>query len=128
MTSTERLQQKITELEGDLLEARAEKKHIYIHETHHLYCSDGEMHIGFGDDKWLVYNTDQLFKDLPFIINQVIKENGKMQRHYLDQIQKELLNIKVEGENEYMDIEDQVVNDPEEIPLFEGTLDKLNKL
>ena len=50
------------------------------------------------------------------------------QRHYLDQIQKELLNIKVEGENEYMDIEDQVVNDPEEIPLFEGTLDKLNKL
>tara|TARA_R110000787_G_scaffold199246_2_gene310317 strand:+ start:2101 stop:2487 length:387 start_codon:yes stop_codon:yes gene_type:complete len=128
MTSTERLQQKITELEGDLLEARAEKKYIYIHETHHLYCSDGEMHFGFGDDKWLVYNTDQLFKDLPFIINQVIKENGKMQRHYLDQIQKELLNIKVEGENEYMDIEDQVVNDPEEIPLFEGTLDKLNKL
>ena len=128
MTSTERLQQKITELEGDLLEARAEKKHTYIHETHHLYCSNGEMHFGFGDDKWLVYNTDQLFKDLPFIINQVIKENGKMQRYYLDKIQKELLNIKVEGENEYMDIEDQVVNDPEEIPLFEGTLDKLNKL
>ena len=36
-------------------------KSTYIHETHHLYCSDGEMHIGYGKDKWLVYNTDQLF-------------------------------------------------------------------
>ena len=90
MTSTEQLQQKITELKGDLLEARSEKEHTYIHETHHLYCSDGEMHIGYGDDKWLVYNTDQLFKDLPFIINQVVKENAKMQKMYLDLIKTEL--------------------------------------
>jgi len=90
MTSTERLQQKITELQGDLLEARADKKHTYIHETHHLQCSDGEMHIGYGDDEWLVYNTDQLFKDLPFIINQVVKENAKMQKMYLDLIKTEL--------------------------------------
>jgi hypothetical protein len=90
MTSTERLQQKITELKGDLLEARSEEKHTYIHETHHLYCSDGEMHFGYGDDKWLVYNTDQLFKDLPFIINQVVKENAKMQKMYLDLIKTEL--------------------------------------
>ena len=85
MTSTERLQQKITELEGDLLEARDYKPtHTYIHETSELYCSDGEMHIGYGDDKWLVYNTDQMFKDLPFIINQVVKENAKMQKLPLD--------------------------------------------
>ena len=90
MTSTEQLQQKITELKGDLLEARADKKHTYIHETHHLYCSDGEMHFGYGDDKWLVYNIDQLFKDLPFIINQVVKENAKMQKMYLDLIKTEL--------------------------------------
>ena len=90
MTSTERLQQKITELKGDLLEARSEKEHTYIHETHTLQCSDGEMHIGYGDDQWLVYNTDQLFKDLPFIINQVVKENAKMQKMYLDLIKTEL--------------------------------------
>jgi len=112
MTSTEQLQQKITELKGDLLEARAEKKHTYIHETHHLYCSDGEMHFGYGDDNWLVYNTDQLYKDLPFIINQVVKENAKMQKHYLGQIKKELMDLIIENEpdDKYMDIEDKVSN------------------
>ena len=48
------------------------------------------MHICFGDERWLVYNTDQLFKDLPFIINQVVKENAKMQKMYLDLIKTEL--------------------------------------
>ena len=84
------LKDRINELEKELSLA---KKHTYIHETHHLYCQDGEMYFGFGDvdeEKWLVYNTDQLFKDLPFIINQVVKENKKMQKMYLDMIKKEL--------------------------------------
>ena len=70
-----------------------DSKHTYIHETNHLYCSDGEMHIGYGDDNWVVYNTDQLIKDLPFIINQVIKENKKMQEMYLDLIKVELKEL-----------------------------------
>jgi len=68
----------------------------YIHETCHLHCSDGEMHIQYGDyenENWIVYNTDQLFKDLPFIINQVIKENKKMQSYYLNNIVTELKEI-----------------------------------
>lgn len=84
------LKDRIKELEKELFEA---KRNTYIHETHHLYCQDGEMYFGFGDvekEKWLVYNTDQLFKDLPFIINQVVKENKKMQKMYLDMIKKEL--------------------------------------
>lgn len=78
----------IRDLEKQLIEAK--DKTTYIHETTNLYCSDGEMHIGYGDDKWLIYNTDQLFKDLPFIINQVVKENHKMQKMYLDNIKTEL--------------------------------------
>jgi hypothetical protein len=70
-----------------------DSKHTYIHETNHLYCSDGEMHIGYGDDNWVVYNTDQLIKDLPFIINQVIKENKKMQDMYLSLIKEELKEL-----------------------------------
>ena len=70
-----------------------DSKHTYIHETNHLYCSDGEMHIGYGDDNWVVYNTDQLIKDLPFIINQVVKENKKMQDMYLDLIKEELKEL-----------------------------------
>ncbi len=69
-TSKDNLIDRIYELEEQLEKA---KKHTYIHETHHLHCSDGEMHIGYGDvdnEKWLVYNIDSLFKDLPFIITQ----------------------------------------------------------
>ena len=93
MSSTETLQQRITELEGNLLEA---KSHTYIHETHSLHCSDGEMYFYYGDiddEKVLVYNTDQLFKDLPFIINQVCKENKKMQDWYLGKIKDELKEL-----------------------------------
>ena len=118
-TSKDNLIQRITELEGNLMEEqetvrllKSETKRIleesnhylkesknkvtYIHETSHLYCSDGEMHIQYGDcdnENWVVYNTDQLFKDLPFIINQVIKENKKMQDYYLDNIKKELIDM-----------------------------------
>ena len=139
-TSKDNLIQRITELEGNLmeeqetlrlvkegakklldqkrnLEERLKSKITYIHETSHLYCSDGEMHIQYGDcdnENWVVYNTDQLFKDLPFIINQVIKENKKMQSYYLGQIKKELLDLMVEGEDKYMDIEDQVINEPKD--------------
>ena len=139
-TSKDNLIQRITELEGNLMEEqetvrllKSETKRIleesnhylkesknkvtYIHETSHLYCSDGEMHIQYGDcdnENWVVYNTDQLFKDLPFIINQVIKENKKMQSYYLGQIKKELLDLMVEGEDKYMDIEDQVINEPKD--------------
>jgi len=66
------------------------EKTTYIHETNHLYCQDGELHIGYGKDNWVVFNTDQLYKDLPFIINQVVKENKKMQEMYLKSIKESL--------------------------------------
>jgi hypothetical protein len=68
----------------------ANKKSTYIHETHHLCCYDGEMHIGYGEDKWLVYNAEQLIKDLPFIISEVIRENKKQQRMYISLIKEQL--------------------------------------
>lgn len=92
-TSKDDLIDRIYELEEKLKES---KKHTYIHETHNLYCSDGEMHFGYGDvdnEKWLVYNVDSLFKDLPFIITQVVKENKKMQEMYLDLIKQSLKEL-----------------------------------
>jgi len=68
----------------------SKEKTTYIHETNHLYCQDGELHIGYGKDNWVVFNTDQLYKDLPFIINQVVKENKKMQEMYLESIKESL--------------------------------------
>jgi hypothetical protein len=70
-----------------------DNKTTYIHETNHLYCADGELHIEYGEDNWVVYNTDQLIKDLPFIISQVVKENKKQQEMYLDLIKDELKEL-----------------------------------
>ena len=48
-------------------------------------------HSGFKDEeKCLVINVEQLFKDLPFIVDQVVKENAKMQEMYLNNLKKTL--------------------------------------
>tara|TARA_R110000737_G_scaffold352613_1_gene399390 strand:- start:217 stop:489 length:273 start_codon:yes stop_codon:yes gene_type:complete len=86
--------EQIADLKKQLAEA---KQNTYIYETNHLQCSDGELHVGFGDygenEKWLVWNTDSLFKDLPFIINQVLKENKKQQNIYLEQIKDSIKEL-----------------------------------
>jgi hypothetical protein len=87
------LKNRIKQLEEQLEQA---KKHTYIHETNHLYCSDGELHIGYGDfdnERWLVINVESLFKDLPFIVKQVIEENKKMQDMHLEMIKATLKEI-----------------------------------
>ena len=119
-TSKDNLIQRIEELEQEIKDSK--KNNVtYIHDTSHLYCSDGEMHIQYGDfenDNYLVYNTDQLFKDLPFIINQVIKENKKMQKMYLNNIVTELKEIDysiLQEEDEEPEYDEQLKNNPSEI-------------
>ena len=68
-------------------------KTTYIHETNHLYCQDGELHIGYGKDKWVVFNVEHLFKDLGFIVDQVVKENKKMQDMHLSSIKDSLKEL-----------------------------------
>lgn len=87
--------EKIKDLEKQLKHA---KENIYIYETNHLQCSDGELHIGFGDygdnEKWLVWNVNSLFDDLPFIVSQVVKEQAKMQKWKLKSLKESLKEIK----------------------------------
>jgi len=71
-------------------------KHTYIHETHTLYCLEGELHIEYGDTdnpSTLVINCEQLYKDLPYIITQVIKEQDKTHKMYKDLIKQSLKDI-----------------------------------
>ena len=75
------------------------KKNHYLHTAHNMWVADGELHIDHGDwengnEKHLVINVDEFFKDLPFIINQVVKENQKMQDYYLGNILDELKELK----------------------------------
>jgi hypothetical protein len=81
------------EVQVEILKAQLEEaqSHTYIGETDCLHCSDGEIHIGYDDNKTLVMEVEQLFKDLPFIINQVCKEQKKMQEMHLEMIKEALV-------------------------------------
>ena len=67
--------------------------HTYISETHTIHCCDGEIYFGYGDvddEKTLVMNVDELYKDLPSIIRMVTKEQKKTQAMHLEMIKEAL--------------------------------------
>jgi|TARA_X000001382_G_C3092069_1_gene153872 hypothetical protein len=84
------LKEQIKDLKKQLEQA---KKHTYIYESHTLQVWDGELHVGYGDlhdEKWLVWNVESLYKDLPFLVSQVKKENDKQQNMYGDLLRDSL--------------------------------------
>jgi hypothetical protein len=83
----EKLETRIKILEAQLEEAQS---HTYIGETDTLHCSDGELYFGYDDEKTLVMEVDQLFRDLPSIISMVTKEQKKMQEMHLKMIKEAL--------------------------------------
>ena len=69
------------------------KDTIYIHETTSLHQSDGELYVEYGDindTKMLVFNIDNLYKDLGTIIYMVKEGNAEMQQMYKNSIDKEI--------------------------------------
>ena len=84
----EKLEAQIEILKAQLKEAQS---HTYIYDTHTLWCSDGELYFGYNDDKTLVMDVDQLFRDLPSIISMVTKEQKKMQQMHLKMIKEALV-------------------------------------
>jgi len=81
------LEAQIEILKSQLEEAQS---HTYIYDTDTLWCSDGELYIGYNGDKTLVMDVDQLFRDLPSIIRMVTKEQKKMQEMHLKMIKDTL--------------------------------------
>ena len=68
-------------------------KTTYIHEATILHCQDGELHIEYGDNNLVVFNVESLYKDLGFIVDQVIKENKRMQEMHLSLIKDTLKEL-----------------------------------
>ena len=82
---------RIKQLEEQL---KLTKKRTYIHETTTMYCSDGELHIGYNNDmSTLTFNVDTFYRDLPLIISAVTKENKKQQEMYADLIKESLSEL-----------------------------------
>ena len=84
---------RIKELENEILQLQEALKHTYIYETDTLWCRDGELYFAYNDDKLLVLNVDQLFRDLPSIIKMVTKEQKKMQKMHHKMIKETLKEI-----------------------------------
>ena len=82
-----RLEYQLEEVKQELMES---KRHTYVGQTHGLYASDGELTIEYGDNQFLVMAADQLFQDLPGIVNLCLAEQNKMQEETLQRIKNEL--------------------------------------
>ena len=70
------------------------KKQIYIHETHNISQSNGELYIEgkFGS---LVWNCETLFTDLPYIIKYVYEARAETDKRVKEDIEKTItLEIK----------------------------------
>ena len=83
----------VAEIDRTIENERICKDTIYIHETISLHQSDGELHIEYGDvdqSKMLVFNVDNLYKDLGTIIHMIKEGNAEMQKMYADNIKNSI--------------------------------------
>ena len=62
-------------------------KTTYIHESHTIYASHGELHIITENDE-IIFNMQNLFNDLPLIIDFCIAYHDENKKNILDSISK----------------------------------------
>ncbi len=88
-----KMKDKIADLEKKLESAR---RHTYVHDSHTIGCSDGELYIEYGDidnNKTLVWNVDDIFQSLDFIVTQVTKEKAKLYEWRLNRIKNSIKEL-----------------------------------
>jgi len=88
-----KMKDKIADLEKQLESA---KRHTYIYDSHTIACSDGELYIEYGDidnSKTLVWNVDDIFNSLDFIVTQVTKEKAKLYEWRLNRIKNSIKEL-----------------------------------
>jgi hypothetical protein len=62
-------------------------KQMYIHETHTLSESNGEIYLS-GDFGQIVWNSETLFTDLPHIVDLVYKSREATEKRIKEQIEE----------------------------------------
>lgn len=72
---------------GKEVELKKKEIQMYIHETHTLSCSNGELYIE-GDFGQIVWNCETLFTDLPHIVGMVYKERAETEKRIKEQIEE----------------------------------------
>jgi len=91
MTEIQELQKNIKELKAALED---KKKYTYVGETTSVYVMGDDLYIEYGSDgeNTLIMGINQLFEDLPFITDQVLKQQKKQLKRRLKEIKKVLKN------------------------------------
>jgi hypothetical protein len=68
------------------------ESYTYVHETHSIGCSDGELYLSH-EGGTIVFNVTSLFTDLPTIVSMVVKEQKKEQERTLNSLKEETNEI-----------------------------------
>ena len=82
----------IAEIDKTIENERICRDTTYIYEAISLHQSDGELYVEYGDindTKMLVFNIDNLYKDLGSWIYLIKQGNAEMQQMYKNSIDKE---------------------------------------
>jgi hypothetical protein len=61
-------------------------EYTYIHDTHTIFEANGELHL-VSDDKTVIFNCENLFNDLPAIVDMVLKARTESTK----QVTKEII-------------------------------------
>jgi len=83
----------IAEIDKTIENERICRDTTYIYESISLHQSDGELCVEYGDindTKMLVFNIDNLYKDLGSWIHLIKQGNAEMQQMYKNSIDKEI--------------------------------------
>ncbi len=83
----------IAEIDKTIENERICRDTTYIYESISLHQSDGELYVEYGDindTKMLLFNIDNLYKDLGNWIPLIKQGNAEMQQIYKNSIDKEI--------------------------------------
>ena len=82
----------INQLNLNTMPKLEEKSCCYVHETHSIGCSDGELYLSH-EGGTIVFNVTTLFADLPSIVRMVVEEQKKEQERTLNSLKEETNEI-----------------------------------
>lgn len=70
------------------------EKGKYIYDIHTLSASDGELYLCYGDkDEFVVFDCEQLYRDLANIVRLVAEQNKEMQKFHKKRIKETIKEL-----------------------------------
>ena len=65
-----------------------ENKTTYVHETETLWAENGEIYMYYNDGSIIVFNAENLFSDLPCLLQLCLKEKKKSDDYVMSKLKQ----------------------------------------